>query len=147
MFKKIDKVLASLGNIKAMERLHVDDFTENIITNVEGTKIATSQYGQVFTEVEKLNGYTFLEVTVLSNTNIKTMKGAKLVLSGSNEPFTLLSDTQEIESDFSNVSNRYITKISFNIDPKEITRINKKDFEEIHLEYKKKVLPFKKATN
>lgn len=145
MFKKIDKVLASLGNIKAMERLHVDDFTENIITNVKGTKIATSPYGHVFTEIEELNGYTFLEVTIISNTNIKTMRGAKLVLSGSNEPFTLQSDTQEIESNFSNVSNRYITNISFDINKKEITRIKKKDFEEIQLAYKKKVLPFKKV--
>lgn len=145
MFKKIDKVLAAFGNMKAMERLHVDDFTENIITNVKGTKIAASQYGQVITEVEELNGYTFLEVTILSNTNIKTMRGAKLLLSGSNEPFTLQSDTQEIESDFSNVSNRYITKISFDISSKEISRIKKKDFEEVELTYKKKVLTFKKV--
>lgn len=145
MFKKIDKVLAVFGNIKAMERLHVDDFTENIITNITGTKIAASQYGQVIIEIEELNGYTFLEVTILSNTNIKTMRGAKLVLIGNNNPYTLTSDTQEIESDFSNVSNRYMTKISFNINSQEIKRINKKDFEYVHLEYKKKVLPFKKV--
>lgn len=145
MFKKIDKVLAAFGNIKAMERLHVDDFTENIITNIEGTKIAESKYGQVIVEVEELNGYTFLEVVILSHTNIKTMRGASLAFSGSNDSFTLQSDTQEIESDFSNVSNRYMTQISFNITPEEITRVQEKDFENVHLEYKKRAIPFKKV--
>ena len=144
MFKKIDKVLAAFGNIKAMERLHVDDFTENVITNIEGTKIAESQYGQIIVEVEELNGYTFLEVSILSRTNIKTMKGAKLTFSGTNDSFTLVSDTKEIESDFSNVSNRYMTQISFDITPEEITRVNKKDFEDVQLEYKKRAIPFKK---
>jgi len=36
MFKKIDKVLAALGNMKAMERLHVDTFTEDKIKNIKG---------------------------------------------------------------------------------------------------------------
>ncbi len=145
MFKKIDKVLAAFGNVRAMERLHVDDFTENIITNIEGIKIAESKYGQVITEIEELNGYTFLEVAILSHTNIKTMKGAALAFSGANDSFTLQSDTQEIESDFSNVSNRYMTRISFNITPDEITRIEEKDFEDVHLEYKKRAIPFKKV--
>ncbi|MEP0266518.1 hypothetical protein [Dokdonia sp.] len=144
MFKKIDKVLAAFGNIKAMERLHVDDFTENIITNIEGTKIAESKYGQVIAEVEELNGYTFLEVAILSHTNIKTMKGASLVFTTLNDSFTIQSDTQEIESDFSNVSNRYMTQISFNVTPEDIVRINEKDFEEVQLAYKKRAIPFKK---
>jgi hypothetical protein len=35
-FKKVDQVLAALGNIKAMERLHVDAFTEEKLENVGG---------------------------------------------------------------------------------------------------------------
>ena len=37
MKEKIDKILAAFGNIRAMERLHVDDHTEDIIKSIDGT--------------------------------------------------------------------------------------------------------------
>ena len=145
MFKKINKVVAAFGNKKTDESLDEAFFAGDIATNIEGAKIATSQHGQFFVGVQDIQGYKFLEVIIISRVNIKTKRGATLVFSNTNNPFTIVSDTQEIESDFFKAVNCYMTQISFNITPKEIARIKKKDFEEIRLEYKKKTLFFKKV--
>ena len=141
LFRKIDKVLAAFGNIRAMERTHVDTYTENLIQNIPGTKVAESSQGQLFFHFKHLAGYDFLEVVILSRMNIKTLKGGTLVF-GSNKELTISSDTQEIESDFSNVSNRWMTKVSFIVDKKEKTNIKNKAFDQIHFTYKKKTLSF-----
>lgn len=44
-FKTKDKILAALGNMRAMRRLHVDTYTEEKIKNISGVKIAESKKG------------------------------------------------------------------------------------------------------
>ncbi len=146
IFKKVDKVLASLGNIRAMERLHVDTFTEDKINNIEGDKIAESKEGQLWVGIQELNGYFFLETIILSGIKIKTIKGGVLIFSNDDKDFTLISDTQEIESDFSNVSNRFMTRISFDITESEIQQIVNREFKQIRFEFKKKSLTFIKVS-
>lgn len=46
ILRKKDEILAALGNIRAMERLHVDTYTEEKIKNISGVKIAESKQGQ-----------------------------------------------------------------------------------------------------
>lgn len=145
VFKTIDKVLAAFGNVRAMERTHVDTFTENLIKSIKGKKIAQSEYGQLFVSFQHLANYEFLNISVISATNIKTLKGCKLVFESKNQIFTLTSDTKEIESDFSNVSNRYLTKISFIIDEKEKKMISSRSFEKVFLNFKKKSIPMAKC--
>ncbi|RMA58076.1 hypothetical protein [Ulvibacter antarcticus] len=137
LFKKVDKVLAALGNIRAMERLHVDTVTEEKIENIGGDKIAESQDGIIYGGIDELNGYLFLETVILSRMNIKTFKGATLKFIGSSD-FELKSDTQEIESEFSNVSNRFITRISFDITKNEIHLIKDKKYDKVIFGFKKK---------
>ena len=139
LFKKVDQVLAALGNIRAMERLHVDTVTEDKILTIKGSKIAESSEGILYGGIDDLNGYLFLEAVILSRINIKTFKGATLNFIGITD-FELKSDTQEIESDFSNVSNRFMTKISFDINKPEIELIKSKQFEMVVLNFKKKSL-------
>ncbi|WP_203257956.1 hypothetical protein [Hyunsoonleella ulvae] len=141
LLRSIDKVLAGFGNMKAMKRTHVDTYTENLISKIEGEKIAESEYGQLFVSYQDLAGYKFLNATILSGTNIKTYKGASLVFTIGNKEVVLLSDTQEIESDFSNVSNRWMTKISFVISDDNRKMIGSKTFEKICLNFKKRSLP------
>lgn len=144
MKKKIDKVLASLGNIRAMERLHVDTFTENLIENIPGDLIAESSEGQLFVGIQELNGYYFLETTLLSSIGIKTQKGGNLSFTGGKSSFDIKSDTQEIKSEYSNVSRRYMTDISFEVTKNEIKRIVQGDFKEVGFTFKKKSLTFQK---
>ena len=145
IFKKVDKLLASMGNISAMERLHVDTFTENKILNIGGEKIAESKEGQLWVGIQELTGYYFLETTIVSVLNIKTFDGATLLFKGGKEDFTLKSDTQEIKSEFSNVSNRFIAEVSFDITKEEIDKMVKADFTEIEFKFKKKTILLNRA--
>lgn len=138
MFKKIDKVLAALGNVRAMERLHVDTFTEDKMENVGGEKIAESKEGQLYVGISDINGYLFLETVLFSGINIKTFGGATLSFEGGANDFVLKSDTQEIVAEFSNVSNRFMSQVSFDITKDEIEKLQMGDFKEIVFKFKKK---------
>jgi hypothetical protein len=139
--KTIDKVLARLGNMKAMERTHVDTFTENKMENIPGEQIATSEHGGIWAGLQELNGYIFMETIVLGTTKIKTLKGCSLTFLG-DEELTLKSDDYEIDADYSNVSNRWISTISFGITKKDLAFIKKKKHNQIRLDFKKKSLLF-----
>lgn len=144
LFKVIDNILAGFGNVRAMERNHIDTFTENLIRSVKGDKIAQSDYGQIYVSFQELAGYTFLNTTIISATNIKTNKGAQLIIVNNDSEKSISSDTKEIESDFSNVSNRWITKVNFIIYDNDIVIIKNKQFEALHFEYKNKSLKLNK---
>ena len=140
IFRKIDKVLGAFGNIKALERTHVDTFTENLINNISGEKIAESKDGQLYAEFQELVGFSFLESTILSRENIKTFKGAKLSFIGDDDELILDSDITEIESDYSNVSNRWMTKVSYVVTKDDIKFITEKKSNTIVFEYKRKAI-------
>jgi hypothetical protein len=140
IFRKKDEILASLGNMRAMKRLHVDTFTENKIKNVSGIKIAESKEGQFWVEFQELNEVLFMNSTILSRIDLKTFKGAKITLLTEDYEIEINSDERTIESDFSNVSNTWITKVSFIIDLKERKIIEERNFEELEYKFKKEVL-------
>jgi hypothetical protein len=146
LFRKVDKVLAAMGNIRAMERLHVDTVTEGKINEIEGDALAASEHGQFFAGVQELNGYLFLETVIVSGIKIKTFDGGRLTFVSDTGNFELPSDTLEIDSEYSNVSHRFMTPISFDITEAEIERIKNKDFSEVHFNWKKKSLRFKRVT-
>ena len=145
LFKKVNKVLASFGNNKAIERLHADAPTEKKINIENGDKIAESKEGEFWIGIQELNGYLFLETIVISGINIKTFNGGTLIFSDDTNEFILKSDTQEIVSEFSNEFNRFVTKISFDITEAEIQRVVKREFNQVRFEFKKKTLIFSKV--
>lgn len=142
IFKTVDKILAGFGNVKAMQRTHVDTFTEDKIENIDGVKIATSESAALWVYFQELGGYYFLNTTILSGTNIKTLKGGKLVFYGNGLEFVLNTDDTQLESDFSNVSNRWMTSISYAITEKDIDYIKKKEYTDLRFEFKKKTIRF-----
>ncbi len=145
MFKKLDKVLAAFGNIRAMERLHVDTFTEEKIESVPGDPIAASEEGRLHAGVQELNGYLFLETILVSGQKFKTFNGATLSFSGGSEDFVLKSDTQEIDSDHSNVSNRYLCEVSFDVTQEEIDKLLAQDYDTVIFQCKKKTVTMNKV--
>ncbi|OEK07743.1 hypothetical protein A8C32_16695 [Flavivirga aquatica] len=145
LLQSIDKILASLGNIKAMERTHVDTYTEDLIRNIEGKKIAESKYGQLLVSFQNVSIYKFLNVAILSGSNVKTFNGCSLIFVNNKKETILWSDTKEIESDYSNVSNRWLTKISFVVSEAEEKMIVEQKFDKVFLNYKKKSLPMNKC--
>lgn len=115
LFKKLDLLLGSLGNMKAMERNHVDVYTENRIETTVGKKIAFSYNGGIWIEYQELAGFKFINCTFITEQRIKTFKGCSLDFSSDQSLLRLNSDTLEIESDHSNVSNRWISHAAFDV--------------------------------
>ncbi len=137
IFRKKDEILAALGNIKAVKKLHVDTYTEDKIKTISGVKIAESKEGQFWIEFQELNGTLFMNSTILSRIDLKTFKGAKITLLTEDYEIEIQSDEKAIESDFSNISNTWITKVSFIIEPKEKAIIENRAFEELEYAFKK----------
>jgi hypothetical protein len=142
ILRKKYEILAALGNIKAMERVHVDTYTEEKIRNISGIKIAASKQGQFWVNFQELNGFLFMNATILSYLSLQTTQGTKITVLTKAYKIEIDSDEKEIESDFSNVSNTWITKVIFVIDIKEREIIENGYFEEIEYQFKKDKLRF-----
>lgn len=142
----LDKILASFGNIRALERTHVDTYTENKINSINALKIGESSQGQLYIKFNQLAGYQFLDITILSRQNIKTFNGGSLIFEGEKE-LSLKSDTTEIESDFSNISNQWMTEVSFIVKQREIDFIKSHNLNRIIFYYKKKAIHFNAINN
>lgn len=139
IIKKIDVFLGEMGNLKAAERNHIDTFTEEKMEAIDGEKIATKSNGGIWIKHQELAGYNYLNALIIGENKIKTFNGSDLTfLSANNEAILkLTSDTREIKSEFSNISNRWITEISFDITGINIDTINNKTSSKIILETKK----------
>lgn len=140
--KKLDNVLAKMGNAKAMERNHVDTVTEFKIVNARGEKIAESETGGIWAEINELAEYAYLDLLVVGNTKIKTGEGCEIVFKSDKKEMKLVSDMKEIESNYSNVSKIYITEISFDITNLDIDFILNREAEKAILKNKNQVEVF-----
>lgn len=141
--KTLDKVLSKIGFIGSMERTHVDTFTENRIKTVKGEKIGSSNFGHLYTYIQELGGFFILNTRIISNTNIKTKNNVSLEFVFKNQPkFILQSDEINIKSDFSNVSNQYITVVSYNLDQTTLKQYNDRQFDKILFHFNQKTMPF-----
>ena len=142
MRDKIDKILAAFGNIRAMERLHVDDYTENIIKSIEAKPFGVSNNNVIYASTKELGGYYYLKTTIVGSLHVKTFKGATLTLKTTDSKFVLKSDMSELESDFSNISGQSITNIDFEIEEEAIKILNVSKIEYIKLASKKAKVEF-----
>ena len=70
--------------------------------------------------------------------HVKTFKGCTISFVGGKQNLIIESDTKEIESDFLNVSNRWISEMSFGLSKEDINFINSKAFSKIKIETKRK---------
>ena len=139
---KFDKILAAFGNIRAMERTHVDNHTEDIINSIDEDPFAISEQNVLFAKTSELGGYFYVITIIVGRFKIKTMKGAKLAIKGNNFDLILNSDTDEFESDHSNMSNRFITRIDFQIEKEDVSKFDKASIESLKLSTKKQEVLF-----
>ena len=139
----IDKILAGFGNIRAMERTHVDNVTEDIIKSIKDKAYALSEQNVMYASDKELGGYFYFKTIIVGSFKIKTIKGAKLNVIADDFNLELKTDMDEFESDFSNVSNRYITRIDFQIEEEDISKLKQSNIKNIQLVTKKRTLDFK----
>ena len=137
MIRILKSIVTKLGGVDVSEKNHVDTFTENKIINVRGTQIASSKNGGIWIKYQELAGFKFLNAIIIGESNMKNYNGCEMTFTGENFEINLISDTQEIESDFSNVSNRWLTLVAFDITNIETDFIESKTADTIRLSYKK----------
>ncbi|WP_298519174.1 hypothetical protein [uncultured Kordia sp.] len=141
LFKSVDKVLARMGSSKATERAYNEPLTVEKTKQIPGEQIAASEAGGIWAGIQELNGYVFMELVILDTTKIKTFKGISLKFLGDNQ-LTLDSDTKEVNSEFSDLFNRWLTQVSFEISKKELNFIKRKKYTQVQLDFKNKSLMF-----
>lgn len=138
----ITKLKAAFGNPRAMEKLHVDNHTEAIINDIEHEPFAISDSNVLYAGLNELGGYYFLQTVIVGTFHIKTNKGAQLKVIGHDFELLLESDMVELESDHSNVSNRSISKIDFQIEETDAAKIKRSNLKQLILTCKKEVIKF-----
>ncbi|WP_298758748.1 hypothetical protein [uncultured Psychroserpens sp.] len=138
----ITKLKATFGNPRAMEKLHVDDHTEAIINDIEHDPFAISDKNVLYAGLNELGGYYFFQTVIVGSFHVKTVKGAQLKVIGNDFELNLDSDMVELESDFSNVSNRSISKIDFQIEEKDAAKITNSTLRDVVLKCKKHEITF-----
>ncbi|MCK7589870.1 hypothetical protein M0G43_04730 [Subsaxibacter sp. CAU 1640] len=138
----ITRLRAAFGDIRAMEKLHVDTHTEGIINDIENEPFAISASNVMYADLGELAGYHLLNTVIVGSFHIKTIKGVQLKVKGSDFELNLNSDMVEIESDFSNVSNRSITRIDFEIEKEDLSKISKSKIISLELIAKKQHIVF-----
>ena len=139
----LDKIRAAFGNIRAMERTHIDNHTEAIINSIDEDPFAISEQNVLFARTSELGGYYYVITIIVGAFKIKTNKGAKLKIESESFDLVLNSDTVEFESDHSNVSNRFITRIDFQIEKEEVSKFDKAIIKSLKLYAKKQEVIFK----
>ncbi len=138
----ITKLKAAFGNPRAMEKLHVDDHTEAIINDIEHDPFAISDSNVLYAGLNELGGYYFFQTVIVGSFHIKTIKGAQLKVIGNDFEFLLDSDMIELESDHSNVSNRSISKIDFQIEETDAVKMNRSNLKHLILTCKNQEVSF-----
>ena len=112
IFKKVVQKIS--GNEEPQKNL-VDILSEEKVTDYIGDKIAEHETGGIWIKVQELAEFHFLNVTIVGTKNFKTHKGITFHFIAKDKSYELHSDTKEIVSDNSNVSNQWITQFSFDI--------------------------------
>ena len=138
----ITRLRAAFGDMRAMEKLHVDTHTEGIINEIENEPFAISESNVMYAGLGELAGYHLMQTVIVGAFHIKTHKGATLKIKGADFELNLNSDMVELESEFSNVSHRSITKIDFEIDEQDLTKISKSNIQSLVLLSEKKRVDF-----
>jgi len=138
----ITKLKAAFGNPRAMEKLHVDDHTEAIIKDIENEPFAISDSNVLYAGLNELGGYYFFQTVIVGSFHIKTLKGAQLKIIANDFELLLDSDMLELESDHSNVSNRSISKIDFQIEEADAAKIERVNLKQLILTCKNEEVTF-----
>ncbi len=138
----IKKLRATLGATKPVDTPQADTYTEDIINDVEGAPFAISKSNVMYAGLSELAGYHYFKTIVIGTFQIKTFKGATLMVNGKDFKLELQSDMVELQSESSNGSDRNITRIDFEIDSEEVSKISKATIESMELSAKKSSVHF-----
>jgi len=133
-----NKVLAAMGSNRALEKTIDENYTKDIIEDVDQPPLAISNNNVLYAGINELTGYYYLQTVTIGSFKTKTFKGAKLKITGKNFELELKSDMDEIKSEVADVTTRNITNIDFEIEKSDISKIKKSTIKSIVLVSNKK---------
>ena len=110
-----NKLTAAFGKSKTIESVDTENMTEDIINSVEGNPFAVSEQNVMYGAIKELGGYYYLKTIIVGSFKIKTMKGGTLSIASNDFKLELKTDMDEFESDHSNITNRFVTRIDFQV--------------------------------
>ena len=138
----LNKIKTAFGNKQNTEAANTDNQIEDIINAVDGDAFAVSENNVLFAKTSELGGYHYVIALIVGAFKIKTNKGAKLAIEGKDFELVLNSDMEEFESDRTNASNRYVTRIDFQIEETDISKFDKNAIKSLKLITKKEEVIF-----
>ena len=139
---KLNKFLGAFGSARTLESTHDDNYIKDIIKSVEEDPFAVSEQNVLFAKVSELGGYYYVITIVIGRFKIKTKNGGNLSIEGKNFNLILNSDMDEFESNHSNVSNSFITRIDFQIEKGDVSKFDKNTITALTLSAKKQEISF-----
>ena len=142
MSLSFNKLRAAFGNSRATETTAVDNQVESIINSIKDKHFAVSEQNVMYAGIDELGGYYFLKTIIVGAFKIKTMKGATLSMVSKDFELNLVTDMDEFESENANVSNRYVTRIDFQIEENDVSKINPAKLDSLTLKAKKHHIVF-----
>jgi len=93
-----------------------DKIATEKIRSFSGTLIATSENGKVYAKSYELNGFNFMQFSIIAPFYIETSKGCTVTFYSDQEMLDIESDTLEILSDVSNTLNLALTEFEIEIE-------------------------------
>lgn len=139
---KLNKILGAFGNTRSLEPTHDDNYIKDIIKSIDEEAFAVSEQNVLFAKVSELGGYYYVITIVVGRFKIKTKNGGNLSIEGKKFNLILNSDMDEFESNHSNVSNSFITRIDFQIEKEDVSKFDKKSITSLKLSAKKQEVIF-----
>lgn len=139
---KLNKILSAFGNTPSLEPTHDDNYIKDIIKSIDEEAFAVSEQNVLFAKVSELGGYYYVITIVVGRFKIKTKNGGNLSIEGKKFNLILNSDMDEFESNHSNSSNSFITRIDFQIEKEDVSKFDKKSITSLKLSAKKQEVIF-----
>jgi len=137
------KLLDTFGNKSVKEHTQDNNNTGAIIDSINDEHFAVSDQNVLYAAVNELGGYYYLKTIIVGAFKIKTMKGATLTIMSKDFELDLVTDMDEFESQHSNVSKRYVTRIDFQITENDISKIDPSILNSLVLKTKKHNIAFR----
>ena len=121
-----------------------NDTVEAILNDVENKPFGVSENNVLFAGLNELGGYFFFQTVIVGELKVKCKEGAKLTFIGDNFELQLKADMPEFESESSPVKGRYVTKIDFQIEERDVKALENAILKSIQIKVKKLDLLFSK---
>ena len=130
------KLKSAFSTEKQTQNVANGDTIDAIINDIEHDAFAISESNVLYAGLNELGGYYFVQTVIVGTFKVKSKKGARLSIKGKGLNLELTSDSEEFESDHTDVKGRFITKIDFQIEEKEAAKIDRERVDALTLECK-----------